>query len=259
MEHGSLSSRSAWRLSTFLVPPGALEARAVTLEGPEHRHAFGASRVAPGDEVRLIDGEGAEVLALVESSTRTGATLAVVERRGYSRDDGARLTIAQAVPKGRGMDEVVRRCAELGVEAVLPLTTSRTIVRLRDTSVHARLERWRSVARAATKQSRGVFVTGVLEPTPASGLEPLVREADLALVAWEEERVLSLKDALRRVPARRLLAVVGPEGGLSEEEVSSLRDWGALPVSLGRRVLRSDWAAAGLAAVVSHELGGLLP
>jgi len=259
LEHDSLSSRSLWRLDTFLVPPGALEARAVTLEGSEHRHALGAARVAPGDEVRLIDGEGAEALALVESSTRTGATLSLLEKRTHRRDDGARLTIAQAVPKGRGMDEVVRRCAELGVEAVLPLSTSRTIVRLRDTSVPARLERWRSVARAATKQSRGVFVTSVLEPMSPSDLEPRVREADLALVAWEEERDLSLKDALRRGPARRLLAVVGPEGGLSVEEVSSLRGWGALPVSLGRRVLRSDWAAASLATVVSHELGGLLP
>ena len=259
MESHSLDSGSLWRLDTFIVPPGSLTDRVVPLAGDEFRHALAASRTRPGDMVRLIDGEGAEVLARLEGVEGAEARFEVLERRAHRRDEAVSLTIVQALPKGRGMDDVVRRCSELGVDAVVPVTTDRTIVKLRPEAVPRRVERWRALAASAAKQSRGVFLTRVLEPTTLSDVGALVREADLALVAWEEEGRASLSAALRESSPTRIVAVVGPEGGLDESEIASLKTLGARPVGLGRRVLRSDWAAAALAAVVANELGGLLP
>ncbi|MBD3347786.1 MAG: RsmE family RNA methyltransferase [Candidatus Eisenbacteria bacterium] len=249
----------SWRMDTFMVPPGALQGRAVTLSGAEARHAFAAARVREGDRVRLIDGEGAEAVAAVRRVRGGEASLVVVDRRTRTRDEGVTLTVAQSIPKGRGMDEVVRRCAELGVASIVPVTTERTVVRLRGDSAERRVGRWRSVAVAATKQSRGVFVTSVAEPADLSGLRPMLGASDLAVVAWEEEGGVTLREALRGEVPRDIVAVVGPEGGLSETEIASLGEAGAVPVTLGSRVLRSDWAAAALAAAVSYELGGLLP
>lgn len=256
----SLDEASVWRLRTFVVPPDALDGRAVVVEGAEHRHAFGVVRARVGDDVRLIDGEGTEVLARVDAASESRASFSVMERRKHERDDGVSLTIVQSLPKGRGMDEVVRRCAELGVASIVPVVSERTVSRPDVETAERRLERWRAVALAAVKQSRGVFLTNVEPLAALDEVGALVSGSERAFVAWEEEGGVSLLSALGRAPKpRSLLAVVGPEGGLSSSEVEALGAMGAEPVGLSRRVLRADWAAAALAAMASHSLGGLLP
>ena len=260
MSISSLADKSAWRLDTFIAPPGSIQGGAVALEGPERRHAFDVARTRVGDTVRLIDGDGSEALARVDAIGRTLASLTVLESRVHPREGNVELTIVQGLPKSRGMDEVVRRCAELGVAEVVPVTTERTISRSGSRSDRERLERWRSIAVAAAKQSRGVFITEVAPVARLVDLDARVAGAELAVVAWEEEGDTSLSAALSAAGRpSRVLAVVGPEGGLTADEVRMLSSTGARPVGLGRRILRADWAGAAVAAMVSSQLGGLLP
>lgn len=249
-----------WRLDTFLVPPGSLSGGRVVVDGDEGRHAARVVRVRPGDRVRLTDGEGSEAVGDVVEVTQgrgPSVVVGVVESRSRSRGEGATLVVAQAVLKGGDFGEVVRRCAELGVAAVVPVTTARVQARAPAAS---RVEHWRGVARAALKQSRGVFATAVEEPRPLGAFVDALPPGAGVLVAWEEERTAGLREALRALAGTGpLVAVVGPEGGLDPAEVRELERVGARTVSLGHRVLRADWAAAALAAAVSLETGGLLP
>jgi len=254
-----LDDPGVWRLDTFRVPPGSLEDRAVVLDGAEGHHAVDVVRVREGDLVRLIDGVGAEAIARVESAARSEASLAVVESRSRDRADAIELTVIQALLKGRAFDEVVRRCAELGVAQIVPAVTERTIGRVPEDSVDSRTARWGAVALAATKQSRGVFVPRISEVRTLSEAVGLLAAGSRGLVAWEEESGVSLRTALAGEGPSRVLLVVGPEGGLSEGEVSGLVARGFRTVTLGERVLRADWAAAAVAAMIAHELGGLLP
>ncbi len=251
--------RPDWKLDTYIVPAGSLAGASVSLEGAEHRHAFSAARVRVGDTVRLIDGEGAEALARVASVERSGASLDVLETATHRREDGTSLTIVQGIPKGRGFEEVVRRCAELGVATVVPVETERTVSRPRTDAGRDRLERWRAISAAAAKQSRGVFLTEVLPVTTLDEAAGLAAECDAAFVAWEEGGTPLVEALSEAGSTRSLLVVVGPEGGLTGVEVDALRARGVLPVDLGRRILKADWAAAAVAAVVSNSLGGLLP
>lgn len=213
-----------------------------------------------GDSVRLIDGEGAEALAEVEAVEGDRVDTRVLDRRSHSRTDGVLLSVAQALLKGRSFDDVVRRCAELGVCEIVPVRTARAVGRLREEDEAGRLERWRAVALAAVKQSRGVFVPSIAAPVDLSEALGRGPDADLALLAWEEEDARSLRKALREAGSpRRLFLVVGPEGGLCAAEVEEARVAGIEPVGLGRRILRADWAAPAVAAMVAYELGGLLP
>lgn len=259
MPHQSLDGGSVWRIDTFVVPPGGTLAGSVVLEGAEGHHAADVIRVRRGQTVRLIDGDGGEALGLVSELGRSAVTVEIAEARSHSRDDGFRLHLAQGLLKGRAFEEVVRRCSELGVESITPLETARTVGRVPQGAEAARLERWRAVAVAAVKQSRGVFIPVV---RPVTALEDL--DADPTLyrvraVAWEEERNTGLVDMLRAAAkATSGLVVVGPEGGLDVSEVDLLKARGLAPVSVGRRVLRADWASAAIAAVVSAEYGGLL-
>ena len=124
---------------------------------------------------------------------------------------------------------------------------------------------------------RAEFFLDVAEPVDVRGLAALADGFDLVLVAWEDESAVTLGSVLRDVSVRdgasvssarrgsrgegafRVLLIVGPEGGLSEPEVALFKDAGAVSVSVGRRVLKADWAAAAIAAMISYELGGLLP
>ena len=253
-----LDDGSLWRLDTFRLPAGSLSGGDVVVDGPEGHHAVHVLRVRPGTLVRVIDGEGVEAVGRVVRVASRSADIEIVESRSHARSDGASLTIAQGLLKDRGFDEVVRRCTELGVAEIVPLLTARVQVRRR--APGTRTERWRSVAAAALKQSRGVFSPRILDPMPLEELVERLPAAGRTYVAWEEERTVSLRDALRADGAPRLIAgVVGPEGGLEQAEVRALEAAGARPVSLGRRILRADWAAAALAAAVAHETGGLLP
>jgi 16S rRNA (uracil1498-N3)-methyltransferase len=254
-----LNDPSVWRLDTFRVAPGCLSDRAVVVDGPEGHHAVDVVRVRGGELVRLIDGEGTEAVARVESVERSVAQARVLESRTRERADGVQLTVAQALLKGRSFDEVVRRCAELGVAGIVPTVTERTIGRVPGKAEVSRRERWKSVALAATKQSRGVFVPRIGDVLSLGDVTSRIGEHALSLVAWEEESGEGLRQALAGERPSSILLVVGPEGGLSEGEVAALSSGGAVAVSAGERVLRADWAAAAIAGMIAYEVGGLLP
>jgi 16S rRNA (uracil1498-N3)-methyltransferase len=254
-----LDDPGVWRLDTFRVAPGSLSGGPAVIDGQEGHHAVDVVRVREGDLVRLIDGEGTEAIARVGSTARSEATTEIIESRSRSRTDGVELTIAQSLLKGRAFDEVVRRCAELGVATIVPLATERSIGRVPAGGERSKVERWESIALAATKQSRGVFVPRVEPVSTLTEVAELAGDAERALVAWEEESGTSLRDALAGDRPRSVLLIVGPEGGLGGNEVAVLTDSGAVPVSVGERVLKADWAAAAIAAMISHELGGLRP
>ena len=252
-----LDAPGLWRMDTFLVPQGALSSGDVVLQGAEGHHAADVMRVADGQLIRLVDGCGAEAIGRVDSVGRSEVAANVLEARDHSREDGARLTVAQALLKGRAFDDVVRRCGELGVESIVPITTARSIGRVPAGGERGRLSRWESVALAALKQSRGVFLPTIEPVMDLSAVARLGGDVELPIVAWEEGGV-PLSTALRSHTGRILL-IVGPEGGLTEAEVGILTDAGFVAVSLGRRVLRADWAAAAAAAMIASEVGGLLP
>ncbi len=260
MTERSLDSPSAWRLDTFFVPPGALGSRAVALDGAEAHHAVHVVRVVPGDVVRLIDGEGVEAVARIDRVDASRAWASILEVRAHRRAEGVELTIFQALLKGRGFSEVVRRSTELGVSALVPVVTERTVGRVRKGTEGERIARWRAVAASALKQSRGVYLPRIEPARPLSKLGPLLAEADLVLVAWEEERGAGLMERLAEAGRPgRIALIVGPEGGLSAAEVGFLRSAGAVSVSIGRRVLRADWAGPAAAAMIASAVGGLLP
>lgn len=251
-----LDDRSLWRLDTFRVSGRSRAGERIAIDGAEGHHAARVMRVRPGDFVRLIDGEGWEAVARAVAVTSRAVDAEVLDSRTRARSEGTSLTIAQALLKGHGFDEAVKRCSELGVAEIVPLVTARAQVRR--APVEARLERWRAIALASVKQSRGVFVPSVRDVATVESLADTLPGCGV-YVAWEEATD-SFREALRADgPRSSMLAVIGPEGGLSADEVGVLSDAGAKPVTLGSRILRADWAAATVATVIAHEAGGLLP
>jgi 16S rRNA (uracil1498-N3)-methyltransferase len=238
----------------FLVGAGSLPDGTTTvhLAGPEGRHAADVQRLGVGEPVLLSDGAGRVARCTVTAAHRGALDLAVAELRDEP-EPARRLVLVQALAKGDRDLMAVESATELDVDEVVPWQADRSIVRWKGERGDKARRRWEQTALAATKQSRRARVPQVAPLVGRTALLERVAAADLAVVLHEdaEEPLSTLA-----LPERgEVLLVVGPEGGVSPEEVAALTGAGARPARLGRTVLRTSTAGpAALAAL--HTLGG---
>ncbi|MDR3050534.1 MAG: 16S rRNA (uracil(1498)-N(3))-methyltransferase [Oscillospiraceae bacterium] len=225
--------------------------REVALPQDEAQHAARVLRLAPGQAVELLDGQARWAAALTQVSPQ-GAR-AIVRALLADGEPRLRLTLCQGLVKGDKMDWIVQKCTELGVHAVQPVRMRRCVAQ--DGGGRA-LERWQRIAREAAKQCGRARVPGILPPVDWGGLALLLAQQDVALVPWEGATTGSLARALDETPAR-LALVIGPEGGMAEEEMAALTARGARTVTLGPRILRAETAAVAAVAAVMTICGDM--
>jgi len=212
------------------------------LDGPEGRHAATVKRLREGEGLLLADGRGGLAHAVVTAVGKDALQLEVVDRRTVAAP-APRVLLAQALVKGDRGELAVELATEAGVDAVLPWRAARCVARWEaGPRGEKALARWRTTAREAAKQARRAWVPVVEEPVTTAALARRVAQACGALVLHE-----SAADALASLdlPADGdLLLVVGPEGGIADDELDALVAAGARAVRLGPEVLRASTAAA---------------
>lgn len=211
------------------------------LTGAEGRHAATVRRLRTGEFVVLTDGRGGWLRAAVTGADRGELDLQVGPAQ-HEQPPAVRVTLIQAVPKGERGELAVELATEAGVDAVVPWAASRCIARwTADRAPHS-VDKWRASAREAAKQSRRAYVPPVSDLASTATVAELIARADAALVLHESATV--------PLPAADLpdsgdvVLIVGPEGGLTEEELTVFRAAGAVPVRLGPQVLRTSTAGA---------------
>ncbi|MGB4337899.1 MAG: RsmE family RNA methyltransferase [Bacillota bacterium] len=246
----------------FFVESQGIQDGRVTICGGDARHIAKVLRLGAGSIIRVVDSAGRELevaLTTVADTCVTGAVVAVRERS--SALPSVELTLVQGLPKGDKMDLVVQKCTELGVSRFMPVLTARSVARPDSGAASRRVQRWRRIAAEAAKQcgvGRAPEVRDILTLGEALGL--LSEEKPFMLFPWECETESGLRKALRQVAlsgVRRITVFIGPEGGFEREEAKSVIEAGAIPVSLGRRILRTETAGMVVAAVIMYELGEL--
>lgn len=223
------------------------------LDGPEGRHAATVRRLRAGEVVVLGDGQGGLAHAVVDAVGRDVVELTVT-RRSAVPAASPRVVVAQALVKGDRGELAVELATEAGVDAIVPWTAARCVVRWAEGSRGDKgLARWRATAREAAKQARRAWVPVVHEPASTRAVAAHVAAAACTLVLHESATAM-LADV--PLPAEGdVLLVVGPEGGVSDEELDVLTAAGAHAVRLGPEVLRASTAAA----VALGALGVLTP
>ncbi len=218
------------------------------LSPEDQQHALRVMRLRPGDACELLCG-GARYAAVLADVSGGEAVLRVTGPLP-STEAKLRLTLFQGLPKGDKMDWIVQKAVELGAAAVTPVQMSRSVARIDPKDAQRRRDRWQKIAREAGKQSGRCVETEV--SLPCSWKEFLARlpGCGLVLVPWEEAHGHSLARVRQTYPDLTQAAVViGPEGGISREEMEEMKDRGAVPVTLGPRILRTE--TAGLAALAA--------
>jgi 16S rRNA (uracil1498-N3)-methyltransferase len=241
----------------FTIAPERISGDRVAFDAAETRHLVRVLRLRPGDLVIAADGHGHayRVRIVTLGATATGTIVGPAAAADESR---LAISLVQGVPKGDQMETVIRAATELGVARILPALTERTVVRLDAAGWRERARRWQRVAREATKQCGRAHVPVVEPPQPLATWVAGDDQAELRVCLWEGEGtpLRRVVHGLERRP-RRAAVIVGPEGGLTVEEVALARDAGYLPVTLGRRILRTETAALTAVALLQYTLGDL--
>lgn len=235
-------------LPTFLHPdlPGLAAGDRVTLDGDEGRHAVVVKRIRVGEQVALTDGAGTTAVVTVAETGKSSLTGTVDEVRSVDQET-PRVVVVQAIPKGDRGELAVEMLTEVGVDVIVPWAASRCVAVWKGERAEKSLARWRSTAREAAKQARRSWFPEVREPVGLDEVVGLLEKASVPVVLHE---AASGPLANIPVPGRgEIVIVVGPEGGISDEELEAFAAVGAEPVRLGSSVLRTS--TAGVAATAA--------
>jgi 16S rRNA (uracil1498-N3)-methyltransferase len=241
----------------FIVDTARLAAAApgtvVRLDGAEGRHAVAVKRLEPGEAVTLADGLGLGAFGTVTAVHGKDALDVTVAELRTEPEPAPRITVVQALPKGDRGELAVETMTEVGVDAVIPWSASRCITQWKGDRGAKALAKWRATAREAGKQSRRLRFPEVHDLMTTRQLAPLLARAAFAAVLHEEG---AEPLATAELPAAGdIVLVVGPEGGVSPEELAAFAEAGAKPYRLGPSVLRTSTAGVAAGALLLGRTG----
>ena len=242
----------------FFVPQ--LYAEEMYIEGVDARHISKVLRMQPGAQLQIVSDDGVSAMAEITAIDSEHVTVRCLEKLAESHEPRVKLVLAQGLAKGEKMDFIIQKAVEMGAYSVIPVAMEHSVVRLDGAKAAKKVERWQKIAESAAKQSKRDIIPQV---QPVQSMAEMLAKCtcQTKIIAYECEDRLSLKAALRAAGEAggitELLLIIGPEGGISEGELEQARQAGAVPVSLGRRILRAETAGLVAISAIFYETGDL--
>jgi 16S rRNA (uracil1498-N3)-methyltransferase len=246
------------RLHRFFVTPQSLHNEEVIL-GDEHAHQIrDVLRLSPGGHIIVLDNQGFEYKLRLTNVGRSVIKGQVVEKRRATGEPKTDITLYHGVLRPGKFEWVLQKCTEVGVTRFVPLITQRSLLRDRDSIKAKKWTRWRRIITEAAEQSHRGRIPDLKSPIDwEQGMAELA-DYNCSLVALPEAKGKSLRDCLqarRDLGGASVALFVGPEAGFTEDEVKQAQAGGAIPFSLGHRILRTETAAVVASSLILYELG----
>ena len=235
----------------------------ILLTGENYNHAVNVLRLKEGERILVSGPDGTDHLCSVAEISRgsgegEGPWLRALigETCGENHELTAEVVLFQCLPKADKMELIIQKAVELGVTAVVPVISRNCVVKLDDKKAEGKLRRWQAIAESAAKQSKRSIVPQILAPVSIRDAVEMLEEYDVRMIPYENENGLtSLCEAIISfVPGRRIAVMIGPEGGFDPMEVSMAKRHGVVPVSLGKRILRTETAAVAVLSLIMIRL-----
>ena len=245
-------------MRNFFLGDNQLSGDSATVTGELYRHIARVLRLKQGNEVTLIDDGGRQLSGLIEEVGAKSLTVRITSTQNApEQEQSLRVTLYQGLPKGEKLDLILQKCTELGVAEVVTFDAARSIVKLRGERSAGRLDRCEKIVQEAARQCGRRSAPRV---AIGGSLKAVLGEArqTVKLLLWEGEQTVRLRDTLDTYHAPETVAiVVGPEGGLSDQEVEQAIASGFTPVSLGRRILRTETAGLAVLSILQFHWGDI--
>ncbi len=226
----------------------------INLVGEDVQHISRVLRLQEGDKLILCDGEGTDYDVTIESIDKHAVRTVITDKEASRGEASIHTVLYQGIPKAAKMDLIIQKCTEMGISRIVPVTTVRTIVKLESgNDERKKVERWSKIAEEAAKQSGRGIIPQVAMPMT---FEQALKDAaglDLRLIPYELENAMPLKEALKQKKAAGIGYFVGPEGGFDAAEIAKARKEGVVPVTLGKRILRTETAGFAVLTGIMYE------
>ena len=246
----------------FFVDPAQVMGDFIRITGPDVNHMKNALRMKQGEEVLVSDGTGTDYHCCLSSLNSDYVEARIVSADRDGRELPSRIWLFQGLPKSDKMEFIIQKAVELGAAGIVPVSTRNTVVKLDPKKEEAKVKRWQAIAESAAKQSKRSLVPRV------SGIMTLKEAFDyvesqgfsVRLIPYEHEAGMDgTKTELDAAgPGQDIAVFIGPEGGFDEREIELALSKGVRPISLGRRILRTETAGLALLSVLMMRLEGAL-
>lgn len=243
----------------FFVAPSQIdvENKTVTITGPDVNHLKNVLRMKIGEELAVSNGQdGKEYRCAVRAyhDAEVECELRFVKEEGVELP--AKIHLFQGLPKADKLELIIQKAVELGVYQVIPVETKRSIVKLDEKKARAKTARWQQISEAAAKQSKRGIIPEIKEPVSFRKALEMTEKMDVKLIPYEMaedmERTRTLIGGIK--PGQEIAVFIGPEGGFDETEIAAAREMGVEPITLGRRILRTETAPLAVLSWLGYHL-----
>ena len=230
------------------------------LTGDESKYIARVLRLIEGEDVILSSADGPEYHTTIVKVEKKSVLLKVEGIDETSRESKLDITLCQSLPKSKKMDLIIQKCTELGVRRFIPFTSTRSISRLDGKEAAGKVKRWETIALEASRQCGRRFIPPVDNVMKLDDLLQKMVDLDddkvFKLIPWESEDNKGLRQ-LSDSETKRVILLIGPEGGFSSEEVDRAKRAGFIPISLGKRLLRTETAGIATVSMLQYIWGDM--
>ena len=228
----------------------------IRLEGSDVNHMKNVLRMKEGEEVQVSDGTGNAYLCQIEGYEGNQAVLKIREKTEKDTELPSKIWLFQGLPKQEKMELIVQKAVELGVYQVIPVAMKRSVVKLDAKKEETKIRRWNTIAESAAKQSKRMLIPEVKKAMSWKEAIAFAKELDVLLIPYELAKGMKeTREILAAIePGQSVGIFIGPEGGFEEEEVQAAMEAGAKPVTLGKRILRTETAGMTMLSILMFTL-----
>lgn len=240
----------------FFVAPEQVKGEKVLVTGSDVNHMKNVLRMKPGEKLEISDGSSSNYICSIETFEEERAVLAICERQEADRELSSRLYLFQGLPKADKMELIIQKAVELGAFAVIPVATKRAVVRLDEKRAEKKRQRWQAIAEGGAKQSGRTRIPEVYPVMDFKEALAFAEGLDIGLIPYElAEGMEETRDLISSIePGSSVGIFIGPEGGFETREVEAAMEKGIHPVTLGKRILRTETAGLAMLSVLMFHL-----
>lgn len=245
-------------MSKFFVKDNQINNNSINIIGEDVNHIANVLRMKKEDELQVCNQEtGENYVTKITSFSKEKIECEIVKKIDKTVESNVNITLFQGIPKFDKMELIIQKNTEVGIKKIVPVLMERTVVKLDEKTINKKRERWQKIAEVASKQSMRDIIPKVENVVKVKDIEK--QNYDAILVAYENEDKNMLKSELIKLKNTQkekynIAIVIGPEGGISEKEIEILRNTGAIFVSLGKRILRTETAGIVMSGNIMYEL-----
>ena len=240
----------------FFVDASQVSEETIRIEGTDVNHMKNVLRMRIGEEVTVSDGQGKEYLCQVRDFEEEQVQLKIVETKASDAELPSKIYLFQGLPKADKMELIIQKAVELGTYSIIPVTTRRSVVKLDEKKAVSKVQRWQAISEAAAKQSKRRIIPEVQMPMSMQQAVQLAAQMEVKLIPYElSEGMQKTKELISNIrPGQNIAVFIGPEGGFEEKEIEMAQNAGIIPITMGRRILRTETAGFTILSWLMYHL-----